>query len=197
MVFIFHTQLTEKSILRRATTFQLLFQPVSGSMKASATFSSSSSSSRRRGKVTETQCGVCGKVLSRSDNLKNHMRVHTGEEPYSCKYCGQKFKWPSGLRNHEDIHVVKMLRRKEASASASASRSNSELEVISKNKKGHHQSKEKRSHSEIFLTGNINKSRSSTTTYSSQPNNLASSVLPLLLTDGELKTDAIDVIEDF
>ncbi|CAN8068812.1 unnamed protein product [Agarophyton chilense] len=64
---------------------------------------------RRRGRRTAAnsnlQCGVCHQFYSRRDNLRVHQRVHTGERPFSCRYCMQPFRWQGALRNHEGIHI--------------------------------------------------------------------------------------------
>ncbi|KAM6122129.1 LOW QUALITY PROTEIN: histone-lysine N-methyltransferase MECOM [Pterocles gutturalis] len=40
----------------------------------------------RKGKERYT-CRYCGKIFPRSANLTRHLRTHTGEQPYRCKYC--------------------------------------------------------------------------------------------------------------
>ncbi|KAJ8980786.1 hypothetical protein NQ317_019452 [Molorchus minor] len=70
------------------------------------------------GKVKDRYaCKFCGKVFPRSANLTRHLRTHTGEQPYKCRYCERSFITYSGqeyLNNttlyssgsNQDIDVV-------------------------------------------------------------------------------------------
>ena len=44
----------------------------------------------------------CNKAYSRLENLKTHLRSHTGERPYICKYegCGKAFSNASDCAKH-------------------------------------------------------------------------------------------------
>ncbi|XP_029960175.1 zinc finger protein 37 homolog isoform X2 [Salarias fasciatus] len=51
------------------------------------------------------QCQSCGKVFNYKSELIAHMRVHTGERPYSCDTCGKTFNRMSILTVHKRVHT--------------------------------------------------------------------------------------------
>lgn len=46
----------------------------------------------------------CGKRFYREDELRRHVRTHTGERPYVCKVCGRGFQRSDHLKLHSTTH---------------------------------------------------------------------------------------------
>ncbi|XP_001948243.2 zinc finger and BTB domain-containing protein 18 isoform X1 [Acyrthosiphon pisum] len=50
-------------------------------------------------------CPFCGKCVRSKENLKLHVRKHTGERPFACLFCGRAFGGKSDLTRHLRIHT--------------------------------------------------------------------------------------------
>ncbi|KAM9823391.1 uncharacterized protein ACBT44_008162 isoform 4-T15 [Syngnathus typhle] len=53
------------------------------------------------------QCSQCGKCYANNSVLNRHMKMHTGEKPFSCSVCGQRFSYKNVLKSHTRIHTGK------------------------------------------------------------------------------------------
>ncbi|XP_064092807.1 zinc finger and BTB domain-containing protein 14-like isoform X20 [Macrobrachium nipponense] len=55
--------------------------------------------------VKRHKCPYCEYSTDIASNLSNHVRMHTGEKPFSCSYCSLRFSHRSNLKSHIRTHT--------------------------------------------------------------------------------------------
>lgn len=48
------------------------------------------------------ECTYCSKRFKSKNNLRQHVRLHTGERPYVCEICNESFVQMSSLQHHRN-----------------------------------------------------------------------------------------------
>ncbi|GFN93197.1 Zinc finger protein, partial [Plakobranchus ocellatus] len=50
-------------------------------------------------------CEVCGKIYHSQAGLDVHLKLHTGEKPFTCEVCGKAYTNSAGLLYHQKTHT--------------------------------------------------------------------------------------------
>ncbi|KAI9582843.1 zinc finger protein 239-like [Glossina fuscipes] len=59
---------------------------------------------RQKGRKT---CLFCAKIFTSTSNRRRHERIHTGERPFVCEFCGRSFSSSSDLISHRSSQHLK------------------------------------------------------------------------------------------
>ena len=56
-------------------------------------------------KKQSVKCDICGQVLTKLKYLERHMLIHSGEKPFPCQYCSERFRSTGELNSHAARHT--------------------------------------------------------------------------------------------
>uniref|UniRef100_A0A1A8A8L7 C2H2-type domain-containing protein n=1 Tax=Nothobranchius furzeri TaxID=105023 RepID=A0A1A8A8L7_NOTFU len=50
-------------------------------------------------------CELCGQRFTQKTSLNRHTRIHTGQKPFACELCRQSFSRKTHLISHVRVHT--------------------------------------------------------------------------------------------
>ena len=82
--------------------------------------------------VKQHKCSFCDKRFSLSQYLQEHMYIHTGEKPFTCKFpsCGRKFRQAGKLSIHKKEHNFNNIPESGSQGSTNMSDANAQAKVV-------------------------------------------------------------------
>ena len=54
------------------------------------------------------KCEVCGEKFTQSSDLKTQMRIHSGEKPFKCGVCGKEYTDRSNLKTYGHVFLARI-----------------------------------------------------------------------------------------
>jgi len=99
------TSTTSRESQDQRVEIELSVQPDQVQTQQITDYQRSRAVTEKQGPRKLPQCPLCAKVFTKNHSLKLHIRMHSGERPFSCPVCGNQFTKKGGLTMHMMSHT--------------------------------------------------------------------------------------------